>query len=181
MPRSFLLLISIFSVVLAALLVQSCKSQPQPVAAPAGSSKDIVVLADGATIVAPEGSRDRAMTDWMKSAEAAPARFAFEQSLFETGSAELSPQGLGDAAKLATVLRATPDARVALIGGGSGEASPEDASLAQRRREALAAFLKERGIGADRLELGAGNAGSADLELVAKRGTSLEPVLASSL
>ncbi|MBE1529889.1 outer membrane protein OmpA-like peptidoglycan-associated protein [Sphingopyxis sp. OAS728] len=185
MPRLSLFPISAFTIALAAFALQSCKSQPQAVAVPAGSSKDIVVLADGATIVAPEGSRDRAMTDWLKAAEAAPARFSLGSDMFKAGSAELSRQGLGDAAKLATLLRATPDARVALLGGAEvkRDAAPNFA-LAQRRRETLAAFLKDRGIASDRVELSsremAAESDPADVELVAKRGTSLEPVLASN-
>lgn len=182
MPRSYFLLASTLIIFLAAFSLQSCKSQPETTTeAPVGNSNDIVVLADGATIVAPAGSSARALADWMKAAEAAPARFAFEQDLFETRSAKLSRHGLGEAAKLATVLRATPDARVALVGGGIAKASPQDASIAQRRRETLAAFLKDRGIGADRLELGSGEASSASLQLIAKRGTSPDPVLVSRL
>ncbi|MHA4837653.1 OmpA family protein [Sphingopyxis sp. MSC1_008] len=178
MPRFLALLSTVLLVAAPALALQSCKKEPSVAVVPAGSAEDIVVLEDGATIAARKGTQDRAMADWLASAEKSSQSFVLGKRTFIPGTAKLSREGLGDAAMLATLLDATADARVALVGHGEAVAAP---SLGQKRAEALATFLEKRGIARDRLAVRP-DRGKAEPEaqvtLIAERGNWREPILA---
>src|SRR3546814_11945370 len=73
MPRSTNISSAIF-VAVAAFVLLSCETHSDEFEI-AGSSDDIVVLADGATIAAPAGTRARALADWI-GAGASGERFA---------------------------------------------------------------------------------------------------------
>ncbi|TCM32426.1 OmpA family protein [Novosphingobium sp. ST904] len=151
MPRSTNISSAIF-VAVAAFVLLSCETHSDEFEI-AGSSDDIVVLADGATIAAPAGTRARALADWI-GAGASGESFALGDALFEPGSALMTRSGLGDAAMLGTLLGSTQDKRIVIIGHGGGSGDPvADRLLAQERSEAIAAFLAERGIEPRRLEI----------------------------
>jgi outer membrane protein OmpA-like peptidoglycan-associated protein len=144
-----------------------------------GDSRDIVVLSDGATMVARPGTRDRAMAEWIAAAKEREAGFAVGDKMFVRGSNRMTAEGLGDAATLATILRATPDARIAIIGIGE-DANREAGTtrLADQRARALATFLEERGLKDDRWHITPQTGGppqQGQLRLVARRGSALEP------
>lgn len=167
----------------AVLSLQSCKGETEVAVVRAGSSDDIVVLPDGATIVARRGSRDRAMAEWLTAARGEGEAFVFGDATFIPGTARLTREGLGEGATLATLLRATPDARLRLVGqADAAEHAAGGAALANRRGEALAAFLVDRGVPADRLEIAssAGGRGSARLVLFAHRTAPAVPLLTAS-
>lgn len=167
----------------AALSLQSCKGGAEVAVERPGSSDDIVVLPDGATMVARRGSRDRAMAEWLAAARGEGEAFVFGDATFVPGTARLTRDGLGEGATLATLLRATPDARLELVGQAVA-AGPDtgDNALAHKRGQALAAFLVDRGIAADRLEIAssANGHGPARLILFARRSAPAVPLLTAS-
>jgi len=167
----------------AAFSLQSCKGKAEVAVERPGSSDDIVVLPDGATMVARRGSRDRAMAEWLTAAGGEGDAFVFGDAIFEPGTARLSRDGLGEGATLATLLRATPDARLRLVGQADAEQSAAGAdSLAHKRGQAFAAFLVDRGIPADRLEIvsSANGHGPVQLVLFARRSAPAVPLLTAS-
>lgn len=185
MPRPVFLTFVAASMASAIFALHSCQSEPVVAAPPAGSSADIVVLANGATMAAGPGTVERRMANWLTAARSAEADFALGDTMFAPGSARLTSKGLGYAATLATLLRATPDARIGLMGHGDlagGAGAGEE--IARQRAAAVAAFLEERGIAADRIAIaGAGARDRADggqLTLVATRGPAPEPLLTAS-
>lgn len=179
MPRILLLLTFLLAIATATLLLQSCTKEPQALAAPVGDSRDIVILADGATMVARPGTQDRAMAEWIAAAKNGEADFAVGDKMFVRGSNRMTAEGLGDAATLATILRATPDARIAIIGlNEDTNRGAGTSGLADERARALATFLNERGLTDDRWHI-APQTGEpvqhGQLRLVARRGSALEP------
>lgn len=177
MPRILLLLTSLLAIAAATVSLQSCTKEPQAPGAPTGDSRDIVVLSDGATMVARPGTRDRAMAEWIAAAKEGEAGFAVGDKMFVRGGNRMTADGLGDAATLATILRATPDARII----GIGEEAHREAGatrLADERARALATFLEERGLKDDRWHITPQTGGPpqhGQLRLVARRGSALEP------
>ncbi|WP_447756412.1 OmpA family protein [Sphingopyxis fribergensis] len=183
MLRSLLLLSTALLAGAAALSLQSFKGETEVAVERPGSSDDIVVLPDGATIVARRGSRDRAMAEWLTAARGEGEAFVFGDGTFVPGTARLTRDGLGEGATLATLLRATPDARLRLVGqADAAQSAAGDDSLAHKRGQALAAFLVDRGIPADRLEIAssASGHGPAQLVLFARRSAPAVPLLTAS-
>jgi outer membrane protein OmpA-like peptidoglycan-associated protein len=183
MLRFLLLLSTALLAGAAAFSLQSCKGKAEVAVERPGSSDDIVVLHDGATMVARRGSRDRAMAEWLTAAGGEGDAFVFGDAIFEPGTARLSRDGLGEGATLATLLRATPDARLRLVGQADAEQSAAGAdSLAHKRGQAFAAFLVDRGIPADRLEIVSSANGHSPVQLVlfARRSAPAVPLLTAS-
>lgn len=183
MLRLLLLVSTVLLAGTAALSLQSCKGEAEVAVERPGSSADIVVLPDGATMVARNGSRDRAMADWLIAAPGKGEAFVFGDSTFVPGTARLTRDGLGEGATLATLLRATPDARLRLVGqADAAQPVAGDASLGFKRGQALAAFLVGRGIPAERLEIAssANGHGPAQLILFARRSAPAVPLLTAS-
>lgn len=187
MLRFLLLLSTALLAGAAALSLQSCNGEAEAEAEVAverpGGSDDIVVLPDGATMVARRGSRDRAMAEWLTGASVEGEAFVFGDATFLPGTARLSRDGLGEGATLATLLRATPDARLRLVGQADApQPDVGDDSLAHKRGQALAAFLVDRGIPADRLEIvsSANGHGPVQLVLFARRSAPAVPLLTAS-
>ena len=176
LPRLLLLATMVLLVSGAALSFQPRKHAGVAVAeAMTGSSDDIVVLADGATVVASRGSRDRAMADWLNGASKSGHSLTLATDIFEARSARLTEPGIGDAAKLATILQATPDARILIIGRGDPHDDPGNGQLiGQMRSDALASFLEDRGISADQIRTASSDepveASHGQIRLVAWRG-----------
>lgn len=183
MLRLLLLLSTAFLAGAAGLSLQSCKSEPDVALERRGSSDDIIVLPDGTTMVSRIGSRDRAMAEWLTSGHTQGETFAFGDRSFVPGTARLTRDGLGEGAMLATLLRATPDARLRLVGqAGAAGAAAGDERLARKRGEVLASFLVDRGILADRLEIASAfrGHGPAPLLLFVHRDAPAVPLLSAS-
>jgi hypothetical protein len=102
---------------------------------------ELVVLADGTTMVARKGTLSRDLADWLAGDGAASRDFTLGSDSFHLNSAKLSPAGLGRAVDLGTLLRATPGATLTL----SAIATPND-PLADERAATLEVFLAERGL-----------------------------------
>jgi len=96
------------------------------------------MLADGTTMIARKGTLSRNVADWLAGEEPSSRIFAFGPGAFVAESARLSPHGLGSAADLGTLLRATPSAQLILDGAGD--------PMAEARANTLADFLAKRGI-----------------------------------
>lgn len=183
MLRLLLLLSTALLAGAAALSLQSCKGEAEVAVERRGSSDDIVVLPDGATMVARSGSRDRAMAEWLTAARGEGEAFVFGDATFIPGTARLTRDGLGEGATLATLLRATPDARLRLVGqADAAQPAAGDDSLAHKRGQALAAFLVDRGIPADRLEIvsSASGHGPDQLVLFVRRSAPAVPLTTAS-
>ncbi|MHA4835978.1 OmpA family protein [Sphingopyxis sp. MSC1_008] len=184
MPRSFLSsahFITLLALAAAAPTLAGCNERSEATAPLPGRSDEILVLADGATMVARPGSRDRAMAHWIASATDEGTSFSFDKIMFVPGTSRFTHQGLGNAAVLETLLRATPDLRIILIGSSSrGDA---DKAVRRERAEALSEFLKGRGIAKDRIAVAdRENDGAADAQLiaVARRGSWRDPLVPAS-
>lgn len=102
---------------------------------------ELVLLADGTTMVAHKGTLSRDLADWLAGDGAASRNFTLGSDSFHRNSAKLSPAGLGRAVDLGTLLRATPSATLTL--SAMGTASDP---LAEERAAALEGFLAERGL-----------------------------------
>jgi outer membrane protein OmpA-like peptidoglycan-associated protein len=175
LARTLLLLASLIFVVGTALSLQSCMQKAPPEDVVIGSSSDIVTLADGATMVAEQGTRDRALADWLNGAGKTGQSITLRSPLFEQRSGQLTEQGIGDVATLATILKATPDARLLVVGRGDPRDSSAGAQLlGQMRSDTVANFLEARGISADQIRTGSGDDASAadtgQIRLVVWRG-----------
>lgn len=133
--------ISISLVAFAALALTACndasaaREESDGASAPGG---ELVMLADGTTMIARSGTLSRNVADWLAGDEPSSRMFAFGPGAFVAETGRLSPHGLGTAADLGTLLRATPNARLIL----DGAASP----MAAARAQTLADFLAQRGI-----------------------------------
>lgn len=184
MPRSFPSsphFLTLLALVVAAPTFGGCNERSEATAPLPGRSDEILVLADGATMVARPGSRDRAMADWIASATDEGTSHSFGNIMFVPGTSRFTRQGLGDAAVLETLLRATPDLRMVLIGRSNG--ADGDTAVRRERAEALSEFLIARGIANDRVAVAKreddGEAG-AQLIAVARRGSWRDPLLSAS-
>jgi hypothetical protein len=136
--------LSISLLAVAALALTSCKdvsAAPEDVRATreAPSPKgELVMLADGTTMVARKGTLSRNVADWLAGDQPSSGTFEFGPRAFVPDTARLSPHGLGRGADLGTLLRATPSAQLIL----NGTADP----LTEARAQTLARFLGARGI-----------------------------------
>lgn len=137
-------ILPLFLIAIAAVALTSCKDvraapddahATREAPAPEG---ELVMLADGTTMVARKGTLSRSVADWLAGDEPTSRMFAFGSVAFVPETARLSPHGLGSAADLGTLLRATPSAQLTL----DGAADP----LTEARAQTLAHFLGERGI-----------------------------------
>ena len=148
MPRLFLPLI-LLSIAGAAMLIVPAYNQHTPAnerapAAAVAPQADLMMLGDGTTMVARSGSLSRAIADWIAQADTGPRHFAFGEDAFVPGTARLSPRGLGRAADLGRLLRATPDMKLVMP-------REQENSLHHARAKALAAFVQDRGILANQI------------------------------
>jgi len=96
------------------------------------------MLADGTTMIARKGTLSRNVADWLAVDEPSSRIFTFGPGAFVAESPRLSPHGLGSAADLGTLLRATPGTQLILDGTGN--------PMTEARANTLANFLAERGI-----------------------------------
>ena len=154
--RSSRRLLPITAVLVAATIVaftlQSCAPAAEKLAVAPGASENIIVLPDGGTMLAKQGTVNRSMADWIGTADKKGASLTAPGAIFEVRSTRLTQQGLGDAATLANLLRATPDAHILIIGRGDPLDDPVNARLiGQMRSEALAGFLEDLEISPERI------------------------------
>lgn len=127
----------------AALSLQSCKS-PTTEPVQRAPATDLVVLPDGATMIAKPGSLEREIAEWIAQGRGAEARFHITTEAFETDGITLSPQALGEMARVADILKAAPDTRLIL--------KTDSECPSEQRADALARFLEQRGIAKSRLK-----------------------------
>lgn len=160
MPRFLLIAASALTIAGATLSLQSCGSETVEAAAPTGPINGLISLPDGSTMTAAKGSTTRAVAEWLAGREDMSAEFSFTG--FREATPVLTPQGIGLAADLATILRASPAATVQLAGD-------ED------QAKALARLLEDRGISTDRMTIVAA-AGLGAIQLTVHRG-STDPLL----
>jgi hypothetical protein len=137
-PRILLLFASIPMIAAATLSLQSCGSEPVEAAPPKGPVNSLLTLPDGSTMVAAEGTLTRRIGDWLQSRKGDSAQFQFAG--FHEARPRLTSAGIGRAADLTTLLRASPAATIELAGD-------------EARAQALANFLIERGIGEERIKI----------------------------
>lgn len=174
MARFFLFLIIILTAAAATLSLQSCKT-PAPEPEPVGPATDLVILPDGATMIARSGSPERALADWIGRREGEETVVALPDAMFGPDRAALSPAALGRTARLADILKTAPDTRIELRADGT-------AGLATRRAEQLGRFLEERGIDKARISLAGRDhepSQSNGIDLVVRRHPASELALAS--
>jgi outer membrane protein OmpA-like peptidoglycan-associated protein len=122
------------------LAVSACKDVRAEADTPSPRAK-LVMLEDGTTMTARRGTLGRQLADWLALDGAGSRNFSLGSDAFRSNTAQFSPAGIERAVDLGTVLRATPSAKLTILGDGTGE----DA-LARRRAHALAKFLGSRGI-----------------------------------
>jgi outer membrane protein OmpA-like peptidoglycan-associated protein len=140
-----LLSMTLFLVVAAAALsLQSCKS-PTTEPVQRAPATDLVVLPDGATMIAKPGSLEREIAEWVAEGRGAEARFHIATEAFEKDGTTLSPRALGQMARIADILKAAPDTRLIFRTDGEGPS--------EQRANALARFLEQRGIAKSRLRI----------------------------
>lgn len=101
---------------------------------------------------------------YMASAQPAPRSFIFQNVEFEPGSAEIRDEYRGALADLGRTLAAHPQARLRVIGHGDG--GDQDATLALRRAEAIAAALIANGVNSMAIATESGQGGNRPAELV---------------
>jgi len=122
----------------ATLSLQSCGAESVEAAPTNGPVNGLVSLPDGSTFVAPKGSFSRAVADWLATREGTEAEFIFAG--FVEDRPTFTRRGLGQAANLATILRAAPAASIEIAGD-------------EAQAKALAHMLDYRGIGGERLKV----------------------------
>ena len=144
MARLVLSMILLLVVAAAALSLQSCKS-PTTEPVQRAPATDLVVLPDGATMIAKPGSLERKIAEWVTRGHGAEARFHIAAEAFEKDGTTLSPHALGQMARVADILKAAPDTRLIFRTGSDG--------ASERRADALARFLEQRGIAKSRLRI----------------------------
>lgn len=140
-----LLSMTLFLVIAAAALsLQSCKS-PTTEPVQRTPATDLVVLPDGATMIAKPGSLEREIAEWVAQGRGVEARFHIASEAFEKDGTALSPHALGQMARIADILKAAPDTRLIFRTDSDG--------VSQRRADALARFLEQRGIAKGRVRI----------------------------
>ena len=138
MARSLILAASVLFAGAATLSLQSCGAESVEAAPTNGPVNGLVSLPDGSTFVAPKGSFSRAVADWLATREGTEAEFIFAG--FVEDRPTFTRRGLGQAANLATILRAAPAASIEIAGD-------------EAQAKALAHLLDDRGIGGERLKV----------------------------
>ena len=173
MARFLLFLMTMLAAAAATLSLQSCKTPP-PQPEPVGPTTDLIILPDGATMIARSGSPERALAEWIGRREGEETGVALSDAMFSPDRTALSPAALGRTARFADILKTAPDTRIELRADETG-------GLAARRAEQLGRFLEERGIVKARISLAGGDhepPQSNGLELVVRRHPASEPALA---
>jgi hypothetical protein len=160
MARFLFLIASVLMIAAMALTLQSCGSDSVEAAAPTGPANSLITLPDGSTMTAARGSTARAIAEWLAARDGASAEFQFTG--FREDTPALTTPGIGLAADLATMLRASPAATIELAGD-------------EAQATALARLLQDRGISTDRMTI-VPAAGLGAIALTVKRG-STEPLL----
>ena len=145
MPRIFrpLVLLSLA----ATLSLASCGGKPVVTDNPALDA-DLVILGDGSTVDARPGTLSRAVADWLTAGSTETAYFDLGADAFVPGTAQMSPQGLGRAADLGTLLLSAPDVQLRL-----SVATNAAGGLPTERAATLARFLEERGLDTHEVDL----------------------------
>lgn len=138
MPRLLFFLASPLMIAGAALALQSCGSEKVEAAPSKGPTNSLVTLPDGSTIVAAKGTLTRGIGEWLQSRKGDSAQFQFAG--FHETKPRLTSAGIGRAADLATILRASPATKVEFAGD-------------EAQAESLSRFLIDRGIGEERLKV----------------------------
>lgn len=164
MTRLLLLMASALSIAAATLSLQSCGAESVEAAPPSGSVNAIVTLPDGSTFVSAKGSLPRDIADWLASREGTESRFAFTG--FVEDRPKLTTRGLGQAADLATILRAAPAASVEIAGD-------------EAQAKALADMLDDRSIPPERVTV-VPAAGLGSVMLTIQRGSTAPLLTAKS-
>jgi hypothetical protein len=139
MVRFLLLLISTLLIAAAAMTLQSCGSESVEAAPAGGPANRLIVLPDGSTMVVSHGSMTREIADWLISPNGS-TRAEFPFSGFHEHRPAMTSAGLGRAADLATLLRASPAATIELAGD-------------EARAKSLAKLLADQGIANDRMRI----------------------------
>ncbi len=160
MARLLLLMTSALSIAAATLSLQSCGAESVEAAPPSGPVNALVTLPDGSTFVSAKGSLPRDIADWVASREGKEAHFAFAE--FFEDRPKLTTRGLGQAADLATILRAAPAASIKIAGD-------------EAQAKALAHMLDDRGIPPERVTV-VPAAGLGSVMLTIQRG-STDPLM----
>ncbi len=131
--------------------VRSDPAAPPGTNAPAAGARDTEGQAYAPGTIAYD------LNSYLASGEPAPRTFTFDKLNFDTGSAGIRQQDVGDIDQLAQILNAHPRVRIAIIGYADARGSGRrNARLGQERANAVAEALTVRGIARDRLEARSG-------------------------
>jgi outer membrane protein OmpA-like peptidoglycan-associated protein len=114
-----------------------------------------LTLPDGSVLDAPVDSGTFKLAATLKSgAGALPQKFDLEGVTFDRGTATIDANGQQDVRRLATVLKAWPNAKVRIEGSSQGEGAPAaDAKLSTGRAEAVRDALVADGVDTDRIQV----------------------------
>lgn len=164
MTRFLLIMASGLLIGATTLSLQSCGAESVEAAAPSGQVNGIATLPDGSTFAAAKGSLAGEIANWLASRSGTDAEFAF--TAFVEDRPKLTSKGLGQAADLATILRAAPAASIEISGD-------------EAQAKALAHFLGNRGIASDRMKV-ISAAGLGSVMLRVKRGSTAPLMTAKS-
>jgi OmpA-OmpF porin, OOP family len=113
-----------------------------------------VALPGEVSLNVPQGSASYDLARYLESGSATdvPRTFVFDRIQFESGSAQLTPEGRRTVDQLAAILKAYPPVAVRLEGytDNLGE-SEANKALAGERAASVKSMLESQGIAADRL------------------------------
>ncbi|SEH13055.1 Outer membrane protein OmpA [Sphingopyxis sp. YR583] len=164
MTRFLLIMASVLTIGAATLSLQSFGAQSVEAASPRGPVNGLLILPDGSTFVAAEGSLAREIAEWLASREGTDAVFSF--TAFVEDQPKLTSIGLGQAADVATILRGAPAASIEIAGD-------------EAQAKALAHLLDDRGIAGDRMKV-VPAAGLGSVTLRISRGSTAPLITAKS-
>lgn len=113
---------------------------------------NVVALPNGTTLLEPRGSAGREIVDWLETHPDGGKSFEVGGDQFLGDSAELTPQSVGRVSRLATLLKAHPEVRVAIIGYSAAERDDQlSRDLSVVRAENVRDQLIQFGVPASRI------------------------------
>lgn len=118
--------------------------RPVDAKAPIG---DVIGLPDNSSLVAPKGSTQRVLADFLASPEPAPGTFTFDGNQYQPWSETPSQRTRATTAALVQILRAYPRVRVMIVGytDNVGDVAA-NMKLSQGRADNMRDLLKAGGV-----------------------------------
>jgi outer membrane protein OmpA-like peptidoglycan-associated protein len=132
--------------------VENQASAPPAVEAPAAPERLSIELPGGISLDVLKGSIGDQLAQFLRSTDAAPKTFTFDNLNFDTGGTALTAESGATVDAIVQILKAYPKAAVRLDGYTDNVGDPaSNLTLSQARAETVAKMMIEKGVAANRI------------------------------